>query len=974
MNSYSKLPDQSKQSHIPNRQELFPWLNHHEVKALHGIIKRNLTRWKYRLGSIALLIMISLTLMVLQGGSLLSTEQQRVASLQFSPTVYYDALVVPSASQSILTLRQLPTPMFQRQIYAHGEAATLLTVGTSLGQFQVLGINPQTLFFRQDNIAIENNVAEPNQALLQRGELILTTDEAKKLEVGEGDSIDLSYQAGHNLVIKTFMIARIANLSHPVGAVLCLDDLLSFNSNQRANNCYLVNYDRSQATLEHLVEWMSSAYPRATIYSDLAIAQLALNMQQQLNQVSNNILSLIIFFVFISVFTIVFVTFLERRQEFATLKSLRISQKQVSVVFIAENFLMAVVGLIGFHLIVMALTPLLPWLIHLDSGQLNLLYVSCHSLIISIMFIVLSYPLQLIRIASVNQLLFTRSIPLWSYQTSHMSSSYQDLLREEDEEVRLLKIPAYDGKLICICTKQEGDHVKLGEVIAAQEYYGGLYYREWVAPCNGVVVEISLDSGILVIKPVLSSNAPEQVPIRSSEQQQIVSEERRRMLRLEASRKRVRADLEGQKHRLEAEASSVHGTPLTFKNGIVLFLVIAFIGVALWITSQNTSYAAKWRSDLVYVKQVLPQKHPNLYFHMPEEEFLSRMDMLIASVTEVSSELSIIADLTRIINDLGDGHTSLAPLRTARGLAVQFFIFEEGVFAIDANVQYADLYGKQLTAINNIPIEQVFTRLIPYVSRENINNEKFNLGQAISNLYLLKLAGINDNDLRVTYTFGDESYVVSFDPDSYRATSLWLSDSTVDHLVLRRNLENYWYCLLDDQTMYVHYKRCEEMPNYTFERFVDDVFATIDNSLIERLIIDIRDNSGGDSRVFEPFVAAIAQRPQLNREDNLKVIVGRQTFSSGVFAILQLMAGTEAQFIGEPTGSAFSHFGYPDYFDLSQLPYRLYHSTLYFDYDFVYGENNGHPDAFYPDIACDLYASDWFAGIDAFITAALREK
>ena len=1001
------------------------WLSKHEIQSLFRMAMLNAWRWKTRLLSIALLIAFSLSLFIMQGGSALIAEQENVANITYTTTRHYDALVVPLPSQPVLSLSQLPAPKFQRQIYQYGESAALMTVGTGRGELRVIGVNPQTQFFLVDrNSEVGSNLDSTNydQLALQSGELLLAQREATRLGLRVGDILDISYQAGLSHMVKSFVITAVGELGEHLDAVLRLNDLVSLNPALQPN-CFLINYDKEQATLEYLVEWMSDVYPNSLIYSDLSAPQLASSVYRQLNQASSSILMLIVLFVFISIFTIVFVTFLERRQEYSTLKSVGIDQRQVSMVFGFEYGIAILGGLIGFQTLMSLLSRLWPWYRELSTNQLVFLYFSGYCLTIIIILLVLSYPLQLLRRATVMQLMLARTIPLGMYQINSLNSSFQYLLREEDEGVRLLKVPAHDGKLICICTKQVGDTVKQGEVIAVHEEYGGLVLMEWSAVCDGVVVDISPDSGLVAIKPLVSEvksslETNEQTSswqeLREAQKRGFASEERRRLNRLEAARQRVRDQNELQasigqsktntegnassssepthselaffqrsKVQLDSELEALNNTRLTRKNSLIILAVLAIIGIAFLFAPRELSYAEKWRYDLQYIKLELPTLHPNLYAKMSEDEFLERMDNLIAKVYDNTPEMHIAGELKVIINDLGDGHTQIDPWRTERGLAVKFFLFEDGVYAIDCHIKFADIYGKRVTAVNEVPIDQVLERLKPYVPRENIYLEKSKLGEALADIYLLKLAGILESGLTVRYSFDEESYFVDFG-NTPRATSIWLSDTSDEHLVLTKSTQNYSYSIIDEETLYVHYKSCLEMETYPFAKFLHDILTIIDNSPIERLIIDLRDNQGGDSRLIEPFIQAISERSQFASPENLKVIIGRQSFSSSLFAIMQFKLATGAEFIGEPTGSYIDHYGFPSFFDLPNLPYRLVYATQYFEFSqrFIpelgtaFG-NRAHIegqmiDAIYPDIEVDLFAADWFQGDDAFLLAALR--
>ena len=62
--------------------------------------------------------------------------------------------------------------------------------------------------------------------------------------------------------------------------------------------------------------------------------------------------------------------------------------------------------------------------------------------------------------------------------------------------------------------------------------------------------------------------------------------------------------------------------------------------------------------------------------------------------------------------------------------------------------------------------------------------------------------------------------------------------------------------LFDDSTstLYVNYRRCREDENISMSAFTEEVFARIEAQHPARLVIDLRENGGGSSALFMPFI------------------------------------------------------------------------------------------------------------------------
>ncbi|MCA9674335.1 MAG: hypothetical protein KC464_04760, partial [Myxococcales bacterium] len=171
----------------------------------------------------------------------------------------------------------------------------------------------------------------------------------------------------------------------------------------------------------------------------------------------------------------------------------------------------------------------------------------------------------------------------------------------------------------------------------------------------------------------------------------------------------------------------------------------------------------------------------------------------------------------------------------------------------------------------------------------------------------------------------------------------------------------YWNTWVEaDHMVYLQYNACVDAPGQPFADFAAATLAFADGHPVERFVIDLRFNGGGNSELIRPLLDGLIARPALAR--GLYVIIGRDTFSSAVLdAILLARAG--AVLVGEPSGGRPSHHGEVQTFTLPRSHLRVSYSTKYFD-------NPDFPgDAIEPAIAVPQRAADWFAGRDPALDA-----
>ena len=85
-----------------------------------------------------------------------------------------------------------------------------------------------------------------------------------------------------------------------------------------------------------------------------------------------------------------------------------------------------------------------------------------------------------------------------------------------------------------------------------------------------------------------------------------------------------------------------------------------------------------------------------------------------------------------------------------------------------------------------------------------------------------------------------------------------------------------------------------------FFRVAKELLASVDANPVERIIVDLRGNGGGDSSIINPLLAGIEQRGY-NQRGKLFVLMDRDTYSSGFHGLMKLRKRNAIQF-GEASG------------------------------------------------------------------------
>ena len=183
-----------------------------------------------------------------------------------------------------------------------------------------------------------------------------------------------------------------------------------------------------------------------------------------------------------------------------------------------------------------------------------------------------------------------------------------------------------------------------------------------------------------------------------------------------------------------------------------------------------------------------------------------------------------------------------------------------------------------------------------------------------------------------------------------------------------RNPNAYFWAeyLPASRTIFLKYNRCQNDPAKSFAAFIAELFASVGAKPVEKLVIDMRDNPGGNSSVFAPAISAIQARPSINRADRLFVLIGRRTFSSALINSMQLDAQTNATLVGEPTGGKPNAYGEILSLTLPASRLTVWYSTRYFE--LVRGSD---PPSLVPEMPVAPSAASFFDGVDNVFQAVV---
>jgi C-terminal processing protease CtpA/Prc len=145
------------------------------------------------------------------------------------------------------------------------------------------------------------------------------------------------------------------------------------------------------------------------------------------------------------------------------------------------------------------------------------------------------------------------------------------------------------------------------------------------------------------------------------------------------------------------------------------------------------------------------------------------------------------------------------------------------------------------------------------------------------------------------------------------------------------------------------------------------MFATVDSLPVQRTIVDLRFNNGGDNSIFAPLEHALKDRSKFSSHGRLYTLISWQTTSSGMDAAADLRNRLHAILVGEPIGEKPNTYAEVRNFTLPNSGLVVWYSTKFFS-----PVKDSDPLTLAPDIFITRSIEDYLGGRDPVLEAALH--
>lgn len=412
------------------------------------------------------------------------------------------------------------------------------------------------------------------------------------------------------------------------------------------------------------------------------------------------------------------------------------------------------------------------------------------------------------------------------------------------------------------------------------------------------------------------------------------------------------------------------------------------IGCLCFVTchAQNTLTVADWQSDLRFLQTTVHKDYAFLFKKITAEQFDAQVDQLYKAIPSMQPH-EVIAGLGGIVASFQYGHTDIGWNQTpiqAHILPLNLYAFSDGVYIEGAHKDYASIVGAKVLKIEGMAIDKAMEAIKPLVPVENEEYFKaYGLDMLLipEALHAQRVTRQLKNNITMTLEKGGKTYDQTITavnlqhlPRHYgfvAPNADWVSarDQNTTPYYLK-NLDKIYYFeyLPAQKTVYVRHSQIQDDPSEDIPTFYNRVFDFIEKNDVERLVIDVRLNGGGNNYKNKPIITGIIRTAKINQPGKLFVIIGRRTFSACQNLVNEMDHYTNAIFVGEPTAENINFYGDNRKVELPTSKIPVYLSFAWWQ-DKPQWENDQW---LAPHIATDITFEDYQANHDPALEAALQ--
>ncbi len=265
----------------------------------------------------------------------------------------------------------------------------------------------------------------------------------------------------------------------------------------------------------------------------------------------------------------------------------------------------------------------------------------------------------------------------------------------------------------------------------------------------------------------------------------------------------------------------------------------------------------------------LSQVHPDIFSVCRQEDLLSAVNQAKASLPDSITPMQLYRLAAPIVAMIGDGHTNLIfPYKSVftkelKRFPVYVDILTDHSIVCTTSLDSIIGSGDRILSVNNVSADSIINAMMPFVSGERPHFKISRIDAMFQSLFQMLYAADN---YEVKYQPKGSKIVLSH---TFPATTFDEIKKRCPSTKAGKKTKKYSYTIDSVNNVAVmDFREFHDIKR--MEQFADSMFNDLSSKNISNLIIDIRNNGGGNSRVGDVLLRYISPEPFIQMD---KVLV-----------------------------------------------------------------------------------------------------
>jgi hypothetical protein len=288
----------------------------------------------------------------------------------------------------------------------------------------------------------------------------------------------------------------------------------------------------------------------------------------------------------------------------------------------------------------------------------------------------------------------------------------------------------------------------------------------------------------------------------------------------------------------------------------ILFILLSALGKGYGQDSLKFT-KTQLAEDITYFIKNASEIHPNLYHSISEKQLTYKADSLVHSLPDSLTALMTYRTLAQVTALINEGHTGAnAPLYVKNkinngsfdAIPFQAIDYDNATFIGNLMIPGAKLSNIAVSSINGVGAATIFNEMTAL---------KGGLGSfrkvSVNKYFRFYLAVIGIK----------QPYIISYNDENHHIRQVTVGNMReLDYLAAiskPKDARDYTYEVIGNSIGCLNFKSMSDYNHFVL--FCDSVFQSINQRHIHKLVVDLRENGGGNSALGMYLLNYIAQRP-----------------------------------------------------------------------------------------------------------------